>query len=249
MTYKYFYDNFKDRDSDFFKFFIKKEFSIYYKSNKSNFYLEYLKVIKKNKTAINTFEGINKARRCINIIKFLEITRNIKGEVVECGVFKGTTAMLIHHYLKKFKFNKKLYLFDNFSGLPKANSKDLGRDENGKLVQKFKENNYNNVTFEFIKNIFKSNKNVTIIAGDVSETILKLEDQSVSFVHIDVDLYEPTMECLEFFIPRLSKGGILICDDYGTPVYPGAKKAWDEYFEKNNLKFITLDNYQSAYKK
>ena len=48
----------------------------------------------------------------------------------------------------------------------------------------------------------------------------------MSFVHLDVDLYEPTRACLDYFLPRLSPGGFVICDDYGAPTFPGAARAW-----------------------
>ena len=63
----------------------------------------------------------------------------------------------------------------------------------------------------------------------------EIKNEKFSFVHIDVDLYEPTMKSLEFFFPRLVKGGIIVCDDYNSNIFNGAKKAWDKYFK--NIKF------------
>ena len=53
-------------------------------------------------------------------------------------------------------------------------------------------------------------------------------DREFRFVHIDVDLYEPTLDSLAFFYPRLVTGGILLCDDYGFTTCPGARRAFDE---------------------
>jgi len=57
-------------------------------------------------------------------------------------------------------------------------------------------------------------------------------------VHIDVDLYEPTLDSLNFFYPKLVKDGVIVCDDYGITQFPGAKKAVDEFLEKNNYKLF-----------
>ena len=65
-------------------------------------------------------------------------------------------------------------------------------------------------------------------------------------MHIDVDLYEPTRGCLEYFYPRLVEGGVMICDDYGAPLYPGAHKAWDEYCGQNDIAYVVLDTGQSV---
>ena len=50
-----------------------------------------------------------------------------------------------------------------------------------------------------------------------------------SFVHMDVDLYESTKSCLDFFYPRMSRGGVIISHDYLGSI--GVKTAFDEYFK------------------
>jgi O-methyltransferase len=65
-------------------------------------------------------------------------------------------------------------------------------------------------------------------------------------VHVDVDLYEPTRACLEYFYPRMAAGGIILCDDYGTPAFPGARRAWLEFCEGAKLGFIALPTGQSV---
>lgn len=56
----------------------------------------------------------------------------------------------------------------------------------------------------------------------------EVEDRSFAFVHVDVDLYQPTHDALSFFYPRLVAGGVLVCDDYGFLTCPGATRAFDE---------------------
>lgn len=65
-----------------------------------------------------------------------------------------------------------------------------------------------------------------------------------SFVHLDVDLYESTLECLRFFYPRLSPGGILISHDFGADRAPGVLQAFQEYFGPIGVPFIQLSGYQ-----
>ncbi len=68
-----------------------------------------------------------------------------------------------------------------------------------------------------------------------------------SFVHVDVDLYEPTLACLEYFVPRLAPGGVIINDDYGSQSFPGAGRAWDLYFEDFGLPAFALEGGQSVF--
>ena len=63
------------------------------------------------------------------------------------------------------------------------------------------------------------------------------------FVHLDVDLYEPTRDSLNYFYPRLVPGGMIVSDDYG---WPGARKAIDEFCARENITFKTTP-YDQAY--
>ena len=63
------------------------------------------------------------------------------------------------------------------------------------------------------------------MSGDESfcfQSILEtLAETRYRFVHIDVDIYEPTYACLEYFHPRMVEGGLIVIDDYGFPSWPG----------------------------
>ena len=61
-------------------------------------------------------------------------------------------------------------------------------------------------------------------------------------VHVDVDLYEPTLASLAFFYPRMNPGGVMVCDDYGFTTCPGATKAVDEFLHDKPEKMIALPN-------
>ena len=80
---------------------------------------------------------------------------------------------------------------------------------------------------------------IDIQKGWIPDKFKNVSDKRFSFVHIDVDLYEPTYECLNFFYSRLEKNGVIVCDDYNSSTFPGAKKAWDEFFrnKKEDLLF------------
>ena len=78
---------------------------------------------------------------------------------------------------------------------------------------------------------------VRILNGWIPRRFKEISEQKFSFVHIDVDMFQPTLDSLKFFFPRLEKNGIIICDDYNFSSFPGAKKAWDEYFKDKNNEF------------
>jgi len=158
-----------------------------------------------------------------NLYSFAKNQSTIKGEFAEVGVFKGFSAEIIN----KAKGNKKLFLFDTFEGLPKINKK---------IDRSFKEamfkSNYNLV----IKRFEKYN-DVFIYKGNFPESAIEIQNFKFAFVHLDVDIYDSTKKCLEFFYPRLNRNGIIISHDYHTK---GVKKAFNEYFIDKEENIIEL---------
>ena len=68
-------------------------------------------------------------------------------------------------------------------------------------------------------------------------------DQPIDFLYIDADhSYEGVKADLEAWAPHVRKGGLILGDDYGSSIYPGVKKAWDEFEWEQD---ITLNRYQS----
>lgn len=140
----------------------------------------------------------------------------IKGDIAEVGVYTGGSAKLIC----KTKQDKSLHLFDTFEGLP-----DLTAKDDRSLFHK---DQFNDTSLESVKNYLKQYKNVYFYKGEFPETAKPITNKSFSFVHLDVDLYKPTLDCLEFFYPRVNRGGIIISHDYQTS--SGVRKAVDEFF-------------------
>jgi hypothetical protein len=71
--------------------------------------------------------------------------------------------------------------------------------------------------------------------GWIPERFPDVADERFSFVHVDVDLYEPHRDAIEFFWPRLTQGGVMVFDDYGSAYCPGARRAVDEAFTPTDI--------------
>lgn len=142
-------------------------------------------------------------------------TEKIEGDIAEVGVYKGGSAKLIREITKK-----PLHLFDTFEGLP-----DLSKHDN---PEHFHKGEYSS-SLEGVKNYLKNYSNISFYKGLFPATAEPVKNKKFSFVHLDVDLYESTINCLKFFYPRMSRGGVIISHDY--PGAKGVKKAFDEFFE------------------
>ena len=149
---------------------------------------------------------------------------------VECGCWKGHSAYIISTLINDSGKKINFHIFDSFEGLSEATKNDesfylKSSKEKRRINQHFSSSEI------LLRNVLKDFNFVKIYKGWIPSRFSEIKNEKFSFVHIDVDLYEPTFESLKYFYPRLEKGGIIVCDDYNFTDFPGAKKAWDEYFK------------------
>jgi O-methyltransferase len=156
----------------------------------------------------------------------------LDGDMVEVGVYQGGSAKLI----AEVKNGKELHLFDTFEGLPKVSEKDTHFG-----TQYWKTGEFSNTSLENVENYLSNYKNVYCYKGKFPETSEPIKNKKFSFVHLDVDLYQSTMDCLNFFYPRMITGGIILTHDYHTS---GVRDAFEEFFQDKNIPWIKLSGSQ-----
>ncbi len=164
-----------------------------------------------------------------NVYTITLATKKIRGDIAEVGVYRGSSAKVIC----KVKENRILHLFDTFEGLPETDSIDFKYDG----VHKFKKGDFS-ASFNEVKKYLKKYKNVYFYKGIFPETSKPINNKKFSFVHFDVDIYRSAKDCLEFFYPRMSKGGVILSHDF--PVGKGVVKAFEEFFKDKPETFIPL---------
>jgi predicted O-methyltransferase YrrM len=153
--------------------------------------------------------------------EFLRFTRNVPGVLAECGCYAGASAYFMAQVMPELP----LHLFDSFEGisLPQAFDKPVGQDhllwQAGDMC----------ATEEQVRRNLKDFGNVQLHKGWIPERFVDVADQIFRLVHIDVDLYQPTLDSLQFFYPRMARGGVIVMDDYGFTTCPGAYRAATEF--------------------
>jgi len=160
--------------------------------------------------------------RAMDIMLAVIRTRNVKGDCVEAGVYRGDTAKIIC----ETKGNKTLHLFDTFTGLPESMFDPI--DSATTSARKQLAPGKYAASLEEVKKHLKGYKNVFYYPGIFPYTAKPLKDKTFSFVHLDMDLYRSTLEGLKFFYPRLNQDGILISHNYTN--MPGVAMAFKEFF-------------------
>lgn len=159
--------------------------------------------------------------------------KNLNGDVVEVGVYKGGSAL----ELSKILTNEEIYLFDTFEGIPDTNEND----------NHHKKGDFNDITYEDVVKLFENNGNVNVFKGIFpNENHEILSNKKFKFVHLDVDIYDSYVNCLNFFNDKMVKGGIIVFDDYNAGTCLGAKKAVDEFILLSGLQ-LNLGGDGQAY--
>lgn len=168
---------------------------------------------------------------------------SIGGNIIECGVWKGGSMLLVAQILKQFNSDKRIYMFDTFSGMPLPDP-ELDIDQLGNVaIDRWRENWVDGGS----KQAVKANMDLagyphfSLIEGKVEATLHNaLGTTQFSLVRLDTDWYASTKVELEVLWPRLVPGGFLIIDDFGS--WLGCRKAVLEYFAHKKVKMTRIDN-------
>ncbi|MCX5712986.1 MAG: class I SAM-dependent methyltransferase, partial [Candidatus Omnitrophica bacterium] len=164
---------------------------------------------------------VNRISKFVTHLDLFRMVSGIAGDIVECGVFKGVSLSRLIKFrgLLENPLSKKIIAFDTFGEFPdaqypldvkkrdqfikEAGSKSIGKEQFISLLKKL-------VLYQ----------NIELVKGNILQTVpeYKLNNPhlKISLLHIDVDLYEATHTCLEELYGLVTRGGIVILDDYGA---------------------------------
>lgn len=162
-----------------------------------------------------------------NLKEFLRQVRNVPGDFAECGVFRGGSAYLM---CEAAGADKHVHLFDSYEGLSKPDDHENFHWSEGDL----------SVTEETVRDNLDGFENFSTYKGWIPERFADVAHLSFSLVHIDVDLEQPTRDSIEFLFPKLSPGGVLLLDDHGSAMCPGARQAALDYFATRDEEVLDL---------
>jgi len=221
---------------------------------------EFLKtIISDNKTPLsNIVDNFSKYVSRQQLSRFLvrhELFKkvlNVKGSIVECGLFAGDGLMSwaqLSAIYEPFNYHREIIGFDTFEGFPHISEEDMGSGKNeNAVVGGLYNDSYKELTGCI--DLYDQNRvlshisKIKLIKGDFIETGRKyIEDNKhllISLLYMDFDTYKPTKEALELFLPRMSKGAILAFDQINNPDWPGETLA---LLEELNLRKSKIEQF------
>ncbi len=181
-------------------------------------------------------------------IKFYEMTKHLMGDIVECGVFKGSGMLT---WLKILEMNephsiKKVIGFDFFNPSFVENIKDeIDKKLMKQVFSRCSDLNIDEISIQGVKNKIRSagfnDNKFDLVSGDISiSSKLFLQDKPglrISILYLDLDLGDPTYETLNILWNRIVPGGIVVLDEYAYHGWSESNGV-DKFIKENNLKII-----------
>lgn len=187
----------------------------------------------------NAFYATSEPSRLAKILAHYELYKMITGlpgAVVECGVYKGVSLSRFSTYrqLCENADSRTIIAFDAFGKFPRQ-----GDAADTKFIRHFEDVGGDGLSPDTIHAMLahKGFRNVELVAGDICETVpqycAKHPELKIALLHIDVDVYAPTVAILENMFSRVVRGGLIVMDDYGT--IAGETRAVDEFLARQTV--------------
>lgn len=161
-------------------------------------------------------------------------SRELPGAVAELGVFRGEFAA----ELSRLFPDRELYLFDTFEGFPES---DLAREQEVTGGAKAWHPDFSDTGIECVSAKLAHLEKARFVQGYFPESTKQISgDVEFALVNIDPDLYEPTIQGLRYFWPRMVRNGIIMVHDYNSAQFLGVRKAVKEFVAETGVMVIPL---------
>ena len=189
--------------------------------------------------ALMTMTSVERMYALYSAVRYL-IANRIAGDFVECGVWRGGSAMMMAlTALAMNEADRTIWLYDTFSGMTAPGEYDLhaisGEPAAGIMAanSRDEENPFWGIAPRAVveanmASTAWSKGRLRLVEGNVLDTLPANMPEEIALLRLDTDWYQSTLHELETLYPRLCSGGVLIIDDFGY--WTGARRAIEEYF-------------------
>lgn len=173
----------------------------------------------------------------IDAVDYVE-RRGIAGAIVECGVWRGGSAIAALRTLRNLSSdNRDVYLYDTYDGMSEPTEHDRETTTGNTAASLLSHADKSEPVWaragladvqRNVSAVGYPSSRIHYVVGKVEDTIPATLPSAIALLRLDTDWYESTKHELNHLYPLLAPGGVLIIDDYGH--WAGARKAVDEYF-------------------
>ncbi len=167
------------------------------------------------------------AREIALVLRELDRTRGVAGDIVEFGCYVGTTSVFLGTQREK---GKQLFLYDSFEGLPEKGLQDISP-----VGQQFVAGELAATKKQLLSNLKRAGVHDARVKKAWFSDLTDVDvPESISFAFLDGDYYDSILIPLQLIWERLSPGAIVIVDDYANEALPGAARAVDTWLHRHD---------------
>lgn len=163
------------------------------------------------------------------IIRELEraVSDGVAGDVVELGCYEGTTSLFLQRVLGGT--GRSLHVYDSFQGLPPKTAHDRSPAGNQFVAGELRASKT-----KLIRHFKHAGLDLPHIHTCWFEDVTTADMPShIAFAFLDGDFYTSITASLRVITPLLTRGAIIVVDDYQSESLPGARRAVDEWAERH----------------
>jgi O-methyltransferase len=198
-------------------------------------------ILDENLTLLS-WKGLENLRVCLEDT----IINNVPGDFIETGVWKGGACILAKYIFNQYNLNKKVFVADSFQGLPSPDVVNYPVDA-GDIHYTL---SYLSISSEMVRENFRRfdllDDNVIFLEGWFKDTLPTAPIDKLSILRVDGDMYESTMQALDYLYPKLSVGGYCILDDW---CLPRCRAAYYDYKNKIGIKENLMEDELAWWRK
>lgn len=192
----------------------------------------------------NGFYLTSHVTRIAKLLAHYELYKSIidlPGHIVECGVYKGASLVRFSTFreILESPYSRKVIGFDAFGKFPEQQS---AADQ--RFIERFEGAGGYGISARELTRVFahKAFANFELIEGDICDTVpayvAEHPELKIALLHVDVDVYKPSMVILNHLYDRVVRGGLVVLDDFGTVA--GETDAIEEFFSGKQVRIEKL---------
>jgi O-methyltransferase len=176
--------------------------------------------------------------------------KDLPGNFAEFGVYRGQTLLTLALHIQQTGQRRIFHGFDSFEGFDDSVDIDLALA--GKTDSQLKKGGFNDTSLESVMhrvNALRLNNVVRLHKGYFETTLPAYPSEVYALAHVDCDIYQSYLTCMNYVYPKMVKGGVILLDEYNDPHWPGCNKAIDEFMADKPEKLIMIErnNHQKYY--
>jgi O-methyltransferase len=163
----------------------------------------------------------------------------LTGDFVECGVSTGVVSLAVCRYVEFEKLGKTFWLFDTYGGIPEEQATAAERP----LALSKNRRHYFD-SYDLVARNFSAYSKVRLVRGTLPESLDEVELREIAYLHIDMNIAYPEAQASRRLWDRMTRGGIVIYDDYASPAHAEQKRALDAFAAERGVEILSLPTGQ-----